>query len=78
MHNILQGVSEAHEVISDEEKKTLVEWIEENANRYWLSPGGPLRPPEEGGADVIFVSISKKYPVTFAHKNRSMTLKCQD
>lgn len=57
MHNILQGVSKPHEIINAEEKKMLVEWIEENANRYWLSPGGPLRPPEEGGADVIVVSI---------------------
>jgi hypothetical protein len=56
MHNILQGVSKPHENITFEEKKMLVEWIEENADRYWLSKCGPLRPPEEGGADVIIVS----------------------
>jgi hypothetical protein len=56
MHNILQGVSSANESISAEEKNIMIEWIEENANRYWFSPGGPLRPPEEGGANVIIVS----------------------
>jgi hypothetical protein len=56
VHNILQGVAELGVVISAEEKQTLTDWIEDNAKRYWLSPGGPLRPPEEGGADVIFVS----------------------
>ncbi len=57
MHNILQGVSTADEVISAKEKNDLVGWIHENAERYWLSPGGPLRPPDEGGADVIIVSV---------------------
>jgi alpha,alpha-trehalose phosphorylase (configuration-retaining) len=65
MHNILQGVSKPHEVISKDEKKMLVDWIEENANRYWLSDGGPLRPPEEGGADVIIVSTSMNCQMRF-------------
>ncbi|KUJ15346.1 glycosyltransferase family 4 protein [Mollisia scopiformis] len=55
VHNILQGVAEPGVVISAEEKQTLTDWIEDNAKRYWLSPGGPLRPAEEGGADVIFI-----------------------
>lgn len=55
VHNILQGVAEPGVFISSEEKNTLTEWIEDNAKRYWLSPGGPLIPPEEGGADVIFI-----------------------
>ncbi|KAI0145134.1 family 4 glycosyltransferase [Xylariaceae sp. FL1272] len=55
MHNILQGVSKLDERISVEEQGTITDWITENANRYWLSEGGPLRPPEEGGADVIMI-----------------------
>ncbi|RSL38986.1 hypothetical protein CEP53_014410 [Fusarium sp. AF-6] len=54
-HNILQGVSHPDQRISDPEKAAITDWIEDNANRYWLSEGGPLRPPEEGGADIIFV-----------------------
>lgn len=36
----------------------IIDWITENAHRYWLSDGGPLRPVEEGGAHVVIVSIS--------------------
>jgi alpha,alpha-trehalose phosphorylase (configuration-retaining) len=61
MHNILQGVSKPGEWISAEDKKMLTDWIDDNASRYWLSPGGPLRPPEEGGADVIVVSPLKAF-----------------
>ena len=57
VHNILQGVSNPDEWISIEDKKTLTDWIADNAKRYWLSPGGPLRPPEEGGADVIMAGL---------------------
>lgn len=33
----------------------MAEWIHENAKRYWLSPGGPLALPSEGGADIIII-----------------------
>ncbi|KAI5920868.1 family 4 glycosyltransferase [Camillea tinctor] len=55
MHNVLQGVSRPDQRISPDERKTITDWITDNANRYWLSEGGPLRPPEEGGADVIVI-----------------------
>ncbi|KAF4625233.1 hypothetical protein G7Y89_g12932 [Cudoniella acicularis] len=55
IHNILQGVAKPTEFISAEDKQVLVSWIEDNAKRYWLSPGGPLRHPAEGGADVIII-----------------------
>ncbi|KAI5457445.1 family 4 glycosyltransferase [Mariannaea sp. PMI_226] len=55
VHNILQGVSHPDQRISTEEKAAISDWIEDNANRYWLSEGGPLRPPEEGGADIIII-----------------------
>ncbi|KAH6616023.1 glycosyltransferase family 4 protein [Chaetomium sp. MPI-SDFR-AT-0129] len=55
MHNILQGVSHPDQWISAEEKEAIIDWIEENAARYWFSEGGPLRAPEEGGADVVII-----------------------
>jgi hypothetical protein len=60
IHNILQGVAKPDVRISTEEKQVLVDWIADNAKRYWLSSGGPLRPVSEGGADVIMVSLPKR------------------
>ncbi len=57
IHNILQGVSHPDQRISSEEKQAIIDWITENANRYWFSEDGPLRAPEEGGADVVIVSL---------------------
>ncbi|KAL7624688.1 hypothetical protein AAE478_006258 [Parahypoxylon ruwenzoriense] len=55
MHNILQGVSSPNERVSHEEQLIITDWITENANRYWLSKGGPLRPAEEGGAHIVVI-----------------------
>ncbi|KZF24087.1 glycosyltransferase family 4 protein [Xylona heveae TC161] len=54
-HNILQGVSKPDERLSEPQGAVLSNWIEENAERYWFSKGGPLRPPSEGGVDVVFI-----------------------
>lgn len=77
VHNILQGVSGPEERISAEEKRILTEWIEDNAERYWLSPGGPLRPASEGGADVIMVGNTLDLFKQRCSHNRLMTPKCQ-
>ena len=61
MHNILQGVAGPDETITPEQKEKLRDWIKENGERYWLSEGGPLRPPSEGGADVIFVGDAVQF-----------------
>lgn len=55
IHNILQGVADPDQRITDDEKALIVDWIHDNAKRYWLSHGGPLRPVNEGGADVVVV-----------------------
>jgi hypothetical protein len=62
IHNILQGVSHPDQRISSEEKQAIIDWITDNANRYWFSEDGPLRAPEEGGADVVIVSIFSVIP----------------
>lgn len=81
IHNTLQGVEKPDDVLTDEHKDVLIDWMRDNANRYWLSPGGPLRKPEEGGADVIIVSFLQLYKnrseVQDADCSRSMTLRCR-
>ncbi|TLD28811.1 hypothetical protein PspLS_04143 [Pyricularia sp. CBS 133598] len=55
IHNILQGVSHPDQRISSEEMAAIIDWISDNAQRYWFSEGGPLRPASEGGADVVII-----------------------
>lgn len=58
IHNTLQGVNPEGEPISAGAKNAIVDWISDNANRYWFSDGGPLCRPEKGGADVVIVSLT--------------------
>ncbi|KAI0433619.1 glycosyltransferase family 4 protein [Xylaria sp. FL1042] len=55
MHNILQGVNKPDNRLTKDKQDAITDWIAHNAHTYWLSPGGPLRPVEEGGAHVIVV-----------------------
>lgn len=57
IHNILQGVSHPDQRVTAEEKQAIIDWITDNANRYWFSEGGPLCSPKDGGADVVIVSL---------------------
>jgi alpha,alpha-trehalose phosphorylase (configuration-retaining) len=41
--------------MTQEQGQTIAEWINQNAERYWLSAGGPLASRSNGGAEVIFV-----------------------
>ncbi|OJJ51686.1 hypothetical protein ASPZODRAFT_55049 [Penicilliopsis zonata CBS 506.65] len=54
-HNILQGVADPEDRLTPEGQKMMDDWIQDSAKRYWLCPGGPLRSPAEGGADVIII-----------------------
>lgn len=51
-HNILQGVAAPGERFDEEKQRKFTDWINANAQQFWLSPGGPLA---EGGADVVVI-----------------------
>ncbi|KAG0130321.1 trehalose synthase [Tuber indicum] len=51
-HNLLQGVANPEVRFDAEKQASINEWIRSNAERYWLTPGGPLAP---GGADVVVI-----------------------
>jgi glycosyltransferase involved in cell wall biosynthesis len=54
-HNILQGVADPKERLTKAQQHLLEDWAQQNALRFWLSEGGPLRARSEGGADVIII-----------------------
>jgi alpha,alpha-trehalose phosphorylase (configuration-retaining) len=51
----LQGVADPKERLTQAEQQLLDDWALQNAQRFWLSEGGPLRPRSQGGADVIII-----------------------
>jgi len=53
MHNILQGVADKDDRLFEDQRRSIHDWITDNAKRYWLTENGPLRKAEEGGADII-------------------------
>ncbi|TKA62404.1 hypothetical protein B0A49_11684 [Cryomyces minteri] len=54
-HNILQGVADPSQRLSEEQAHTLDQWVEGNANYFWLRDGGCLASRSKGGADVIII-----------------------
>ncbi|KAG0635557.1 clock-controlled-9 protein [Tuber brumale] len=51
-HNILQGVADPEARFGAEGQAILDKWMRNNAERYWLPPGGPRAP---GAADVVII-----------------------
>jgi len=51
-HNILQGVADPNLRLTKEKADEFTNWLTTNAERYWISEGGPLAP---GGVDVAFI-----------------------
>ncbi|EMC92277.1 glycosyltransferase family 4 protein [Baudoinia panamericana UAMH 10762] len=54
-HNILQGVADPKERLTEDKQKLIDDWIQSNAERFWTRPGGPLSPRSQGGVDVVIV-----------------------
>lgn len=54
-HNILQGVAAEDLRLTPKQAAILDQWCLQNAERFWISEGGPLAPRAQGGADVIIV-----------------------
>ncbi|KAF1967031.1 trehalose synthase (Ccg-9) [Bimuria novae-zelandiae CBS 107.79] len=54
-HNILQNVAQPDARLTKQETEILDDWARQNAERYWITEGGPLAPRSKGGAHVIIV-----------------------
>ncbi|KAB8207047.1 hypothetical protein BDV34DRAFT_192703 [Aspergillus parasiticus] len=55
MEDIMEGLTGPEEYLRTDDELRLLEFTYENARRYWLREGGPLRPRSEGGADVVII-----------------------
>lgn len=41
-HNVLQGVAPPYVRLNDHDKQTFIDWSNENIERFWLGPKGPI------------------------------------
>lgn len=55
MRKLLQGSASPQVNLSADEKLQLLNWVYRNAKHHWLSPNGPLRSSQEGGAHVAII-----------------------
>lgn len=73
-HNILQGVANDNERLTDERIVELDKWALEEAERcHWLEYGGPLSRRDKGGADVIIVDDPQMPSLVKLAKERDPT-----
>lgn len=54
-HNILQGVADAKDRLTEDKQKLLSDWVYSNAECFWTKPGGLLASRSQGGVDVVIV-----------------------
>ncbi|KAK5707876.1 hypothetical protein LTR97_000415 [Elasticomyces elasticus] len=54
-HNILQGVADPKERLTQNQQDLVRAWVYSNAEHYWTRDGGPLASRTKGGVDVVIV-----------------------
>jgi hypothetical protein len=55
MRDILEGLGNSLKCLSFDEELEILEWVYENARRYWLQHNGPLQPRSKGGVNVVVI-----------------------
>lgn len=58
-HNVLQGVAPPEVRLSEYDKQMFIDWSNENVERFWLGPKGPIMT-----SDVIVVDDPQRMYIT--------------
>jgi len=51
------SVQDKDDRLSEDQGRSIHDWITDNAERYWLTANRPFRNAEEGGADIIICVV---------------------
>ncbi|KAF7588509.1 hypothetical protein BBP40_005645 [Aspergillus hancockii] len=68
IQDALEGLGDPNEHLTIDEELRILEWVYENARRYWLSEGGPLQARRNGGADVVVIDDAPLAPAALLSK----------
>ncbi|RHZ73298.1 hypothetical protein CDV55_101870 [Aspergillus turcosus] len=70
MRDILEGLDDPLTYLSFDEELEILEWVYENARRYWLRHHGPLQPRSKGGVDVVVIDSAPLLPLALFSKQQ--------
>jgi hypothetical protein len=70
MRDILEGLDKSLGYLSFDEELEILEWVQENARRYWLLHNGPLQPRSKGGVDVLVIDSAPLLPLALLSKQQ--------
>ncbi|GIJ89488.1 hypothetical protein Asppvi_008430 [Aspergillus pseudoviridinutans] len=70
MRDILDGLDNSLKHLSFDEELEILEWVYENARRYWLRHNGPLQPRSKGGVHVVVIDSAPLLPLALLSKQQ--------
>ncbi|KAE8355632.1 hypothetical protein BDV28DRAFT_162712 [Aspergillus coremiiformis] len=68
MQDALEGWGEPGDRLTIDEELRVLEWVYENARRYWLCEGDPLQARSKGGADIVVIDDAPLAPAALLSK----------
>ncbi|GIJ98882.1 hypothetical protein Aspvir_001004 [Aspergillus viridinutans] len=70
MRDTLEGLDDSLNYLSFDEELEILEWVYENARRYWLRHSGPLQPRSKGGIDLVVIDSAPLLPLALLSKQQ--------
>lgn len=68
MQDTLEGMGGRDDSITIEEEMCILQWVYENARRYWLCEDDPLQARSKGGADIVVIDDVPLTPAALLSK----------
>lgn len=68
MQDSLEGLGERDDSITVDEEMCILQWVYENARRYWLCEDDPLQARSKGGADIVVIDDVPLTPAALLSK----------
>ncbi|KAE8414797.1 hypothetical protein BDV36DRAFT_235157 [Aspergillus pseudocaelatus] len=68
MQDTLEGLGGRDDSITIEEEMCILQWVYENARRYWLCEDDPLQARSKGGADIVVIDDVPLTPAALLSK----------
>ncbi|KAE8402064.1 hypothetical protein BDV37DRAFT_273132 [Aspergillus pseudonomiae] len=68
MHDSLEGLNAPGDFLTIDDELRILQWVYENARRYWLCEDDPLQARSKGGADIVIIDDASLTPAALLSK----------